>query len=56
MTYSQIAVLALIVGVFVTLGAVLAWASWYSQSRPHDKLRHKHGGYPTAGGLVTDDD
>ncbi|HUI34671.1 MAG TPA: hypothetical protein VLX67_03985 [Stellaceae bacterium] len=56
MTYGQIAVLALIIGVFTTLGAVLAWASWYSQSPKHERARHKHGKYPAGGGLITDDD
>jgi hypothetical protein len=56
MTYGQMAVLAVIVGVFTTLGAVLAWASWYSQSKPHDRPRHKHGAYPTGSSLITDDD
>ena len=56
MTYIQIAVLAAIVGVFSTFGAVLAWVSWYSQSRRQDRVGRKHGEYPAGGGLITDDD
>jgi hypothetical protein len=56
MTYGQIAILTLIVGVFFTLGAVLAWASWYSQSRTHRRVRHHRGAYLPGGGLITDDD
>ncbi|HEV2189099.1 MAG TPA: hypothetical protein VGR70_17955 [Stellaceae bacterium] len=56
MSYSQIAVLAAIVGVFSTFGAVLAWVSWYSQSHPRRRVSHKRSAYPTGGGLITDDD
>jgi hypothetical protein len=43
MTFGQIAILAVIVGVFFTLGVVLAWASWYPQSRTYRRVRHHHG-------------
>jgi hypothetical protein len=56
MTYGQIAILSVIVGVFSTLGVVLAWASWYSQTRTHRRASHKHRAYPAGGGLITDDD
>jgi hypothetical protein len=56
MSYGQIAVLLLIVGVFTTFGAMLAWASWHSQSRTNRRVRHHRGAYPTGSGLITDDD
>ena len=55
MTFGQIAVLAAIVGVFSALGAVLAWASWYSQSHPHRRARHHHDAYPASSHLIIDD-
>lgn len=56
MTYGQIAILTLIVGVFFTLGAVLGWASWYTRPRLDSRPGNKHGAYPAGRGLIVDDD
>jgi hypothetical protein len=55
MSYSQIAVLAAIVGVFSTFGVVLAAVTWYCGPRAHRRARRR-GAYPIGGGLITDDD
>ena len=56
MSYSQISALAAIVGVFSSFGVVLAFVSWYSQTRAHRRTGNAHRAYPTGGGLITDDD
>ena len=49
MTYGQIAILTLIVGVFFTLGAVLGWASWYTRPRPDSQPRQQARCIPGGG-------
>jgi hypothetical protein len=56
MSYGQIAILSLIVGAFSTFGVVLAAVTWYCRPHAHRRGRHHRGAYPTASGLITDDD
>jgi hypothetical protein len=56
MSYGQIAILTLIVGLFTAFGALLGWASWYSRPRAQHRDSGQHGVYPSSGGLITDDD
>lgn len=56
MTYSQIAILTLIVGVFTTFGVVLAAITWYCRPQAQRRVRRQRGVYPTGSGLITDDD
>jgi hypothetical protein len=55
----DIVVLSLIVAVFTTFGVVLGWLTWYcsdSRKRPIRHAGHRHYGFPSGGGLITDDD
>jgi hypothetical protein len=59
MSVHDIVILSVIVGAFSTFGVVLGSLTWYCSDKPKRPMQrhgHREHGYPTGGGLITDDD